>query len=356
MEEMQREEMQREEMQREVRQEDSAQTDQRSEFLTARKFFSGIGLRYLAGTLVIFAVQLLAIWIGKKVGSDQMRDTNIYLLVSMIPMYLIGMPALILMVKRIPAQQIPKKPIRPGQFFVAVILCFAAMYIFNIVGQIITTIIGIFKNGLVQNDLAVIVSDTNTAVVFIIMVVCAPVMEEYVFRKLIVDRAVRYGQATAVVLSGLMFGLFHGNLNQFMYATALGMLLAFLYVKTGKLQITIAIHMLVNFVGSILSLKLIELAGLDQLMANNGAMDMAVYLSEHLAGFLLYMLFGLCVITVMIAGLVLFIVFLVKRKFTFAGGQCRIPRGRWFRTVILNIGMALYCLFWIERIIEQLLA
>lgn len=349
-----------EEMQQEIRQEESAvqaesvaQADRGDESLTARKFFSRIGLRFLAGTLVIFAVQLSAIWIAEKVNPDMMRDTNIYLLVSMIPMYLIGMPALILMVKRIPAQQIPKKPIKPGQFAVAVIMCFAAMYIFNIIGQIITTIIGILKNGLVQNDIAAIVSDTSTAVVFFIVVICAPVVEEYVFRKLIVDRAVRYGQATAVVLSGLMFGLFHGNLNQFMYATAMGMLLAFLYVKTGKLQITIAIHMMVNFVGSILSLKLIELARLDELGGPQGMMG---YLSENLVGFLLYMFFCFFVITVMIAGFVLFIVFAVTRKFTFARGEAVIPKGRWFRTVILNLGMALYCLFWIVKIIDQLLA
>lgn len=346
-----------EEMQQEIRQEESAaQANRRDESLTARKFFSGIGLRFLAGTLVIFAVQLSAIWIAEKVNPDLMRDTNIYLLVSMIPMYLIGMPALILMVKRIPARQIPKKPIKPGQFAVAVIMCFAAMYIFNFIGQIITTIIGILKNGLVQNDIAAIVSDTSTTVVFFIVVICAPVVEEYVFRKLIVDRAVRYGQATAVVLSGLMFGLFHGNLNQFMYATAMGMLLAFLYVKTGRLQITIAIHMMVNFVGSILSLKLIELARLDEFTAAGGAQGMAGYLSENLVGFLLYMLFCFFVITVMITGFVLFIVFAVKRKFTFARGEAVIPKGRWFRTVILNIGMALYCLFWIGKIIDQLLA
>ena len=55
-------------------------------------------------------------------------------------------------------------------------------------------------------------------VTFLYMVICAPILEEYIFRKLIVDRTVKYGQGVAVVLSGLMFGLFHGNLNQFAYA------------------------------------------------------------------------------------------------------------------------------------------
>ena len=47
-------------------------------------------------------------------------------------------------------------------------------------------------------------------------VIIAPVMEELVFRKYLVDRLVPYGQKTAVVLSGLFFGLFHGNFISFL--------------------------------------------------------------------------------------------------------------------------------------------
>ena len=58
-------------------------------------------------------------------------------------------------------------------------------------------------------------TESNMMVTFLYMVICAPILEEYIFRKLIVDRTVKYGQGVAIVLSGLMFGLFHGNLNQF---------------------------------------------------------------------------------------------------------------------------------------------
>ena len=113
------------------------------------------------------------------------------------------------------------------------------MYCGNLVGTLITTVVGTLKGSAVDNALMTYATESNMIVTFIYMVICAPILEEYIFRKLIVDRTVKYGQGVAIVLSGLMFGLFHGNLNQFAYAFLLGMFLAFLYVKTGNLKITI---------------------------------------------------------------------------------------------------------------------
>jgi len=42
----------------------------------------------------------------------------------------------------------------------------------------------------------------------------APVCEELIFRKMLVTRALKYGEGVAILLSGLVFGLFHGDLNQ----------------------------------------------------------------------------------------------------------------------------------------------
>lgn len=327
-----------------------------SEVRAARKHFSKLGIGFLVGTIVIFAVQILALVIAEAVAPGLTEDMNIYLLVSMLPMYLIGIPVLALLVWKLPSQTPERRTMKPGQFAVAVIMSFSLMYVANIIGTIMTTIIGLFKHGGVQNTLANVVTETSPLIVSLIMVICAPIVEEFVFRKLVVDRAVRYGQGTAVVLSGLMFGLFHGNLNQFMYATALGMFLAFLYVKTGKLKITIAIHMLINFMGSVVSAWVLKVVNLDALLELNSGdmMTMMEYLSENLLGFLTYMMYALCIFGLMIAGFVLFIVFAAKKRFVFERGSMCIPKGERFRTVILNLGMALYCVFWIGMIIYQL--
>lgn len=325
---------------------------------TTKKHFSRLGAMFLLGTIVIYIVQMLTGFLVGRLRPEWLQDGNISLALSVVPMYLVGMPALIALVKTIPAETVEKKEMKWWQFLLAVVMCFGLVYCSNFVGNIITAIIGFFKGSAVQNTIMDIASSISMFFTFFYMVICAPFMEEYVFRKLIVGRTVKYGQGVAVVVSGLMFGLFHGNLNQFVYAFTLGCFLAFLYVKTGKLKITIAIHMMINFMGGVVSLKLLELVDLNRYMEivlNGMDMDdLSVYMSENAMGLILYVLFALFVLSAMLTAVIMFIVCIVTKKFTFAQGQVVIPKGKRFNTVILNAGMLLYCIFWIVVIMIQL--
>ena len=55
----------------------------------------------------------------------------------------------------------------------------------------------------------------------------------------------------SILLSGLLFGLFHGNLFQFFYAAAVGMILAYVYTRTGRYLWCVAMHAIINLMGSI---------------------------------------------------------------------------------------------------------
>lgn len=60
----------------------------------------------------------------------------------------------------------------------------------------------------------------------------SPVAEEIVFRGLIFNRLRRfYGAAAAVIVSGLLFGVYHGNLVQGVYGGCMGMLMAYVYLR-----------------------------------------------------------------------------------------------------------------------------
>lgn len=324
-----------------------------------RKHFSRMGLMFFLGTIVIYAVQYIVAWLVQALRPEWLMDINISMALSMIPMYLVGMPILILLVKTVPAVKLEKRPMRAGHFVLAVIMTFAIMYVSNIIGNIFTAIIGLLKGGLVENVALDLISGLDLFWVFVYTVICAPIMEEYIFRKLIVDRTVRYGQGVAVLLSGFMFGLFHGNLNQFAYAFTLGMFLAFLYVKTGKLKLTITIHMMVNFMGGVASsliLQMLDLEEYQQVFESGDINAMTEYVMENSLGILLLMGFFLFVVAMVIAGGILLIVFLVKKRFTFAPGEVTIPKGKRFRTVILNVGMCLFGLFWIGSIVWQLIS
>ena len=327
------------------------------EIRVAKNHFSKIGLFFAIGTAIIFAAQLIPMKVIGWLKPEWMEDPNISMVIAMVPMYAIGMPALIFLLKKIPAAPVEKRSMKGGHFIVAAMMCFGLVYLSNIIGLAITFIIGIFKGGQVQNVMMNITSTVSLPFIVIQMVILAPIYEEYIFRKLLVDRMARYGQGVAVLVSGLIFGLFHGNLNQFVYAFTLGMFLAFLYVKTGNIKITIALHMIINFMGGVVSTLLMNAIDIEEYMRvtlSGDANALMQYYADNAVAWALYGLFGLFVLGMLITAVVLFIVFFVKKRFKLAAGEIVLPKGKKFSTVILNVGMLVYCLFWVGYIIYQL--
>lgn len=327
------------------------------ELKVVKKQFSKLGLMFFLGTIIIYAAQLIPMKIIQVVKPEWMEHPDISMMISILPLYLIGMPLLILLIKKVPAVNVERHQIKPGAFAIAVIMSFAVMYISNIVGNMLTIIIGLLKGEMVQNVVQQMTSDTSLWIIILYMVICAPIMEEYIFRKLIVDRTVRYGQGVAIVISGLMFGLFHGNLNQFVYAFTLGAFFAFLYVKTGNIKITIALHMMINFVGGFVStilMRVVDLEAMDAALTSGDMQALTDYMMANMGGLIAYMVFAFFVFGMLIAGAVLIIVSLVKKKFVLEKGEVEIPKGKKFSTVILNVGMIIYIVFWIVMIVIQL--
>ncbi|MCD7765899.1 MAG: CPBP family intramembrane metalloprotease [Lachnospiraceae bacterium] len=74
-----------------------------------------------------------------------------------------------------------------------------------------------------------------------------PAAEELVFRGLTYTRMrIRMQTHQAVVLSAMLFALYHGNPIQMIYAFPMALLLAFLYEKSGNLAYPILFHMGAN--------------------------------------------------------------------------------------------------------------
>jgi membrane protease YdiL (CAAX protease family) len=81
-----------------------------------------------------------------------------------------------------------------------------------------------------------------------------PVVEEVLFRRIvfrILRRWIRF--SGAMVVSAVLFGAYHGNLVQFVYATFCGVLLAYLYEKYASILAPIISHMTMNAVAVILT-------------------------------------------------------------------------------------------------------
>lgn len=84
-----------------------------------------------------------------------------------------------------------------------------------------------------------------------VLIVCVGVFssigEELVFRGMVYQRAKSYfGTGWAIGISAALFGMYHGNMVQFLYSVVLGILFAALYERTGSLLAPIAGHIAAN--------------------------------------------------------------------------------------------------------------
>lgn len=328
------------------------QNDTASTFSLAKKHFSKLGLMFFLGTLLIYVVQFGASAIAGIINTDLLTDTSSALLITMLPMYLIAIPLTVLLLRTVPASHIEEKKMSVGQWLIAFLICYGAMYVSNLLGTYLTQFIGLLKGSPVSNTILEVATSSSIPVNFFIMVICAPIAEELLFRKLLVDRTVAYGEGIAVLFSGLMFGLFHGNLNQFAYAFTLGVCFAFIYVKTGKIIYSIVMHMTINFMGSILSVIMLQFVGQDFIEALNDPTLLMTYMMDNMSKVIVYFAYTFILLGISFAGMVLFIVNI--KKIHLMPGEITIPKGKRFSTTVLNVGMGLFFLFWIAMIVIQL--
>lgn len=77
--------------------------------------------------------------------------------------------------------------------------------------------------------------------------ILGPIAEELTFRGLIFRRMKdSMGTFMAVLLSSLLFGIYHGNVIQFIYAFLMGLVLAIIYHRTGTLWTAVLAHIAAN--------------------------------------------------------------------------------------------------------------
>ena len=97
---------------------------------------------------------------------------------------------------------------------------------------------------------------------FFLLVIVAPVTEEALFRGLVLRGfLIRYSVRKAILVSALLFGMFHLLPWQIFSGSIAGILFAWLFIKTGSLLPCIIAHAVSNSVPSILTLTKFRIPG-----------------------------------------------------------------------------------------------
>lgn len=189
------------------------------------------------------------------------QSTTAQLFLNAITMYGIAMPLSMRFFNRCPVAKREEKRLGFFMLIGLIAVCFALNYVGGVIGSWIEELSASLVGREASNPVEETVSDISLGAVFLFLVVLAPIFEEIFYRKVFIDRLRRYGDVPAIVISGLVFGLIHGNFSQFFYAALLGMVFGAIYVYTGKLRYTLFLHMLINFMGSFYITLMLEKLG-----------------------------------------------------------------------------------------------
>ena len=263
---------------------------------------------------------------------------------SFAPLYLIAIPLGYIIIRPLPKLITPQQKMSFGKLIGFLAMSYAVMYIGNIVGTMLNAGISALKGEELLNPLEELLTGSNLYFELAFVGLLAPIIEELVFRKMLLDRIRAYGEGTAILISGLTFGLFHGNLFQFFYAFGLGSLFAYIYLRTGRIRYTIFLHAVINSFSVLLSQMIIGNADTETLqnLSGENPEELIRTIQSNLPQ---YLVVGICSMVVMVLFVSGIILLIKKRKqaVLFIAPK-ELPKEGRFKKVFVNWGMALFFL------------
>ena len=222
-------------------------------YIETRKVFSRLGFALTFSILSVNVVQLIVAGFMSAVDPNLlMTDWANFFLIA-VSFYLIGFPLAYCMMKKIPvAVSQEKKRLTLRQLVEYGLISYAVMILLNFLTTFLLSFIELFKTESIVNPVQQVILTGSPWLSLLCIVVLSPIIEELLFRKILLDRVRIYGDKVAIIFTAIAFGFYHGNLSQLFYAVGLGIILAYIVLKTNQLKYSIGIHMFVNAMGSLI--------------------------------------------------------------------------------------------------------
>lgn len=214
-----------------------------------KKAYKRLGWAFLILLVFQIFVPALVMQIVYVVAPKLLQNSFFGMPLIYVCMYVIGLPLMLLVLKKSPTQKSwPTIPAKKKMPITKILMYYPALYamvaLVNYAAMLIEQWAG--KTGTVTTQ-DIVASSVSPWVLFVFGVIVAPIMEELVFRKLVYDKAAAYGKHTYCLWVAVVFGLFHLNFGQSLYAAIMGYIFAHITYETGTVLYSIVLHMLINF-------------------------------------------------------------------------------------------------------------
>lgn len=195
-----------------------------------RLFLSIVVLHFVVITILVLNSRFFFIGIVENLFISQM---------------IIFMPACVTLLfgeEKVSAKELGFRRVRKSTLVLTALYTMACMPLVTMVNAISM----LFVDNTVE-ALSPEILEVSFPVMFIMMALIGPFSEEFVFRGMIFNGYRRDGNTFgALILSALVFGCMHMNLNQACYAFVLGIALALLMVATESIWPSFLMHLLIN--------------------------------------------------------------------------------------------------------------
>jgi membrane protease YdiL (CAAX protease family) len=291
---------------------------------TIEEMLGAIAVRYaIFGWCFVFVIKLASILLSVFFYDFYTENfATIYIVLNSINICVIGTTVLALALRKLPVTKIEKRPMKIGQLLLLIMMMYGLTQVGSLMGMPIhlalTTIGSLTAD---SEDAAAelsnnLVFSSGTVIRIIYIGILPAIFEELLFRKFLIDRTIRHGEFISCAMSGIMFGMWHGNFQQFFFAFFIGVLFAFVYIRTGNIIYTMIMHASMNLVTSTVTVELfnalMKSMGIDMATGNiNTDIDDSVIIKSVLPMLLLLLLWIGLLVSFQIVG---FIMLIVKRK------------------------------------------
>lgn len=247
-----------------------------------RKLMGRIGVGMCIWLAVFQGLGTIAVLLSELMLAFGMDETAGYVLSEILSMlaYIFGflIPTLILrkMLRAkdwdyVPAMKKPASKWTPLWILSAIAVNFAAAYMNAYLVELLLPFGGIdsslFESG-ISEPYQIVLALISTAVI-------PALVEEFLFRGVILSNMIPFGRDAAILGSALLFGLMHGNILQFLYTTLMGVVLGYVYVYTKSIWCCVLIHFFNNAL-SVAQEAMLNCLDYDVAVRVSGGLELAV--------------------------------------------------------------------------------
>lgn len=170
-----------------------------------------------------------------------LTDSRIILFLNHVILFLVPAAIYILVTKSSVKKTFRLNPISFKNIFWIMILAFAI--------QPVVMLFSLISGFFFSNDVGAFIGsimDTPYPILLLLIAVMPAITEEVTLRGVVLSGYDFKNKWTASILTGILFGIFHLNSQQFLYAAVLGFVLAYLVRVTNSIFASMIMHFMIN--------------------------------------------------------------------------------------------------------------